>query len=157
MKKIFLLSFMAIAIASCKTSSATSTKIDSKSQVAIRGNWTIASVTYPSSDVIKVTSFGLADSKCFEGSSWKFVANNNSGDMAITKADCAAFSSPIKWFINKEGEFILKVLSAGEKARKVRDGYVLRVNVQDENRFQLIDKITLGSKPIDVVYQFQKN
>ncbi|WP_298224537.1 lipocalin family protein [Flavobacterium sp.] len=157
MKKLILLSFMALAIASCKTSSATSTKIDSKSQVAIRGNWTLTSVTYPSSDFIKVTSFGLADSKCFEGSTWKFVANNNSGEMALTKSDCAAFSSQIKWFINKEGEFILKVLNAGEKAKKVRNGYVLKVNVQSENSFQLIDKINVGNKPTDVVYQFQKN
>ena len=143
-------------MASCKTSSVTSTKIDSKSELALRGNWTISSVTYPSSDVIKFTSFGLADSKCFEGSNWKFVQNNNSGEMALTKSDCAAFSSPIKWFINKEGQFILKVLSAGEKAKKVRDGYVLGVNIQNENSFQLIDKINVGNKPTDVVYQFQK-
>ena len=50
----------------------------------------------------------------------------------------------------------IKVLSAGEKAKKVRDGYVLGVNVQDENNFQLIDKINVGNKPTDVVYQFQK-
>lgn len=157
MKKLILLSFMALAIASCKTTSATSTKIDSKSELALKGNWTLTSVTYPSSDVIKVTSFGLADSKCFEGSAWKLVSNNNSGEMALTKSDCMAFSSPIKWFINKEGQFILKVLSAGEKAKKVRDGYVLGVNVQNENSFQLIDKINVGNKPTDVVYQFQKN
>lgn len=157
MKKLFLLSFMALAIASCKTASATSTKVDSKTQVALKGNWTVTSVNYPGSDYIKVNSFGLADSKCFQGSTWKFVSNNNTGEMSINKSDCAAFSSPIKWFINKEGQFILKVLSAGEKAKKVRDGYVLRVNVQDENNFQLIDNINVGNKPTDVVYQFQKN
>jgi hypothetical protein len=156
MKKIILLSFLALTMASCKTSSVTSTKIDNKSELALRGNWTISSVTYPSSDFIKVTSFGLADSKCFEGSTWKFVHNNNSGEMALTKSDCASFSSPIKWFINKEGQFILKVLSAGEKAKKVRDGYVLNVNIQNEESFQLIDKINVGNKPTDVVYQFQK-
>ncbi|NHM06367.1 hypothetical protein G4D82_03970 [Flavobacterium sp. CYK-4] len=156
MKKLFLLSCMVLAMAACKTSSATSTKVDSKSQVAIKGNWTVSSVTYPGSDYIKINSFGLADSKCFEGSAWKFVSNNNSGEMSLTKSNCAAFSSPIKWFINKEGQFILKILSAGEKAKKVRDGYVLTVNVQDENNFQLIDKINVGNKPTDVVYQFQK-
>ena len=156
MEKLILFSFMVLTMMSCKTSSVTSTKIDSKSQVAIKGNWTITTVNYPSSDFIKVTSFGLADSKCFEGSTWKFVANNNSGEMALNKSDCASFSSPIKWFINKEGQFILKVLSAGEKAKKVRDGYVLGVNLQDENNFQLIDKINVGNKPTDVVYQFQK-
>ena len=157
MKKLILLSFMALTMASCKSKSATTTKIDSKTESVLKGNWTLTSVTYPSSDVIKVTSFGLADSKCFEGSSWKFVPNNNTGEMSLTKSDCASFSSPIKWFINKDGQFILKVLSAGEKAKKDRDGYVLGMNAQSATSFQLIDKITIGNTPKDVVYQFQKN
>jgi hypothetical protein len=41
--------------------------------VAMR-NWVISSVTYPGSEVIKVNSFQLADSKCFEGSTWKFIS-----------------------------------------------------------------------------------
>jgi hypothetical protein len=156
MKKIFLLSFMVLSIVSCKTNSATTTKLDRKSEMAIKGNWTITSVTYPGSDYIKVNSFQLADSKCFEGSSWKFVSVNNSGEMTITKSDCPSLSSPIKWFVNKDGEFVLKVLNAGEKAKKVRDGYVLKLAAQTEQSFQLIDKINVGTKATDVVYQFQK-
>jgi hypothetical protein len=51
----------------------------------------------------------------------------------------------------------LKVLSAGEKAKKVRDGYVLTVASQNETTFQLIDKINVGNKPTDVTYTFTKN
>ncbi len=147
---------MVLSIVSCKTNSATTTKLDRKSEMAIKGNWTITSVTYPGSDYIKVNSFQLADSKCFEGSSWKFVSVNNSGEMTITKSDCPSLSSPIKWFVNKDGEFVLKVLNAGEKAKKVRDGYVLKLAAQTEQSFQLIDKINVGTKATDVVYQFQK-
>ena len=147
---------MVLSIVSCKTNSATTTKLDRKSEMAIKGNWTITSVTYPGSDYIKVNSFQLADSKCFEGSSWKFVSVNNSGEMTITKSDCPSLSSPIKWFVNKDGEFVLKVLNAGEKAKKVRDRYVLKLAAQTEQSFQLIDKINVGTKATDVVYQFQK-
>ena len=76
--------------------------------------------------------------------------------MALTSANCAAFSSPITWFVNKEGQFILKVLDAGEKAKKVRSGYVLTLANQTETSFQLIDKINVGNKPTDVIYQFNK-
>jgi hypothetical protein len=48
------------------------------------------------------------------------------------------------------------VLSAGEKAKKVRDGYVLRLDNQTESSFQLIDKIDVAGKMTDVVYQFNK-
>ena len=69
---------------------------------------------------------------------------------------CPAFSSPITWFVNKDGQFVLKVLDAGEKAKRVRDGNVLGVANQSENSFQLIDKIDVGGKLTDVVYQFTK-
>lgn len=156
MKKIILLAAMSFLLFSCKTSSVTDKKLDRSAQVAIKGNWVISSVSYPGSEYIKVNSFQLADSKCFEGSTWKFVSNNNKGNMALTKYDCTTFSSPITWFINSQGQFILKILDAGEKARKVRDGYILYIANQTETSFQLIDKINVGGKMTDVVYQFQK-
>ena len=156
MKKIILISLLAILILSCKSKSATDTKLDSKTQVAMKGNWTVTSVTYPNSSMMKVNSFELADSQCFVGSTWKFVSNNNKGTMGLTKMGCPTFSSPITWFVNKEGQLILKILDAGEKAKKVRDGYVLRLENQTDASFQLIDKIDVGGKLTDVVYQFQK-
>lgn len=157
MKKIILLSTIAILLFACKTTSVTNTKLDRTSQVAMKGNWVIVSVTYPGSEYIKVNSFQIADSKCFEGSTWKFISNNNKGEMALTNTNCPAFSSPITWFVNKEGKFVLKVLNAGEKAKKVRDGYILDVANQTEISFQLVDKINVGGKVTDVIYQFQKN
>ncbi len=156
MKKIILLIAFSLMIFACKSKSATNTKLDNKSERAIKGDWVISSVTYPGSDYIKVTSFQLADSKCFEGSTWNFVSNNNKGSMALTKTDCVSFNSPISWFVNKEGQFILKVLDAGIKAKRVRDGYVLGLANQSENAFQLIDKIDVGGKMTNVIYQFQK-
>lgn len=157
MKRIFVLAFLSMMIVSCKPkASVTSTKVDEKSQVAIKGNWTLTSVTYPGSEFIKVTSFDIADSNCFEGSTWKFISNNDSGQMALTKSGCTSFSSPIKWYINKDGQFVLKVLSAGEKAKKVRDGYLLGLARLTANSFQLIDKINVGGKMTDVVYQFSR-
>jgi hypothetical protein len=158
MKRLILFGVLAVVFASCKSTSATNTKVDRRSQVAIKGNWTITSVSYPGSEYIKVNSFGLADSKCFEGSTWKFISNNDKGDMALNSAaaGCASFSSPIRWFVNKDGQFILKVLDAGVKAKKVRDGYVLSIAAQTTETFQLIDKIDVGGKMTNVVYQFQK-
>ncbi len=157
MKKIILVVTCSILVFACKSTSATNTKLDRSSQVQIKGDWTITSVSYPGSEYIKVNSFSLADSQCFVGSTWKFISNNNKGNMALTKSTCPAFASPITWFINKEGQFVMKVLDAGEKAKKVKEGYVLNVANQTESSFQLVDKIDVGGKPTNVVYQFQKN
>ena len=156
MKKIILLFTAAIIIIACKSKSPVSTKLDNKSEVAIKGNWTISEVTYPGSDYIKVSSFDIADSKCFVGSTWKFISNNNKGNMALTKTDCPAFASNITWYINKEGQFVMKMIDAGVKRKRVTQGVILSVANQTESSFQLIDRIDLGGKPIAIVYQFQR-
>lgn len=156
MKKPFLLLLIAVFTFGCKSKSATNTKLDNKTEVALKGEWNISSVTYPGSDYIKVTSFDVADSKCFVGSNWKFISNNNKGNMALNNASCTGFSSPITWFINKEGQFVMKIINE-TKSKKVLDGYVLRVANITDTSFQLIDKISVGGKMTDVVYQFARN
>lgn len=155
MKKVILIAVLSVFVLGCKSKSATNTRLDSKTQVAMKGDWTITSVTYPGSDVFKVTSFDLADSKCFVGSSWKFISNNNKGSLVLNNASCTAYSTPITWFINKDGQFVLKVLD-DSKAKKIKDGYVLGVGNLTQNSFHLIDKIDIGGKSTEVVYQFQR-
>lgn len=166
MKKILFICAIATMLFACKSASSTtastseattlSNKLDRKTQVAFKGNWVLTNVTYPGSDYIKVNSFDLADSKCFIGSTWSFISNNNKGTMALTAPSCTSFSSPIVWSINNQGMFILKILDAGEKAKKVRDGYLLKVGSVTETSFQLIDNINVGGQVKDVVYQFQR-
>jgi hypothetical protein len=155
-KSIFLLLLVSFVMGCKPQQDATNTRLDKSSQVLVKGNWTVSSVTYPNSDYIKVTSFDIADSKCFVGSTWKFISNNNKGDMALNNPSCTSFSSPITWFINDDGYFVMKIINE-TKSKKVAEGYILTVANQTETSFQLIDKINVGGKSIDVVYQFQKN
>lgn len=157
MKKSIILLLLAVAFIGCKPKqTVTNTKLDKKTEVALKGNWTLNAVTYPGSDYIKVTSFDIADSKCFVGSTWKFISNNNKGDMALNSSSCTSFSSPITWYINKDGQFVMKIINE-TKSKKVLEGYVLTVTNLTENSFHLVDKVNVGGKMIDVVYQFQRN
>lgn len=167
MKKTIILLMVAVVLFACKSTSTTTstpvksepvanTKLDKSSQVAIKGDWVITNVTYPGSDFIKVNSFQIADSKCFIGSTWHFISNNNKGNMSLTKSDCPAFSSPIVWSINKDGVFVLKIVEAGVKSKTVTQGYLLRVANQTETSFQLIDTINVGGQNKEVTYQFEK-
>lgn len=148
MKKLLSICMLVVLATSCGS-------LDQKAQVGIKGNWTISSVTYPGSDYIKVTSFDVADSQCFVGSSWNFVSNNNKGTMSLTKAGCPSFSSPIVWTVTKEGSFTLKI-TEGEKAKRVTEGYILRIQNQTETSFQLVDNVDVGGKNVEVVYNFTK-
>lgn len=155
MKKIILVSLLSVLIFSCKSKSPTSTSLSMKTEIAIKGEWVISSIKYPGSDVIKVTSFDLADSKCFIGSKWKFISNNNKGNFALNSSMCTAYSTPITWYINQNKEFVMKILDES-KAKKVKSGYILRVQELTDNSFQLVDRINVAGTMTDVVYQFEK-
>jgi len=158
MRKILFTLMLGTLIFGCKSKSATETKLDRDAQVMLKGNWVLDRVTTPASNLVAINSFGLADSQCFEGSTWKFISNNNKGDMKLNGgSNCPSFSSPITWFINRDKEFVLKVLNAGEKAKKVRDGYVLHVQNQTENDFELYDMVDVAGKQSKVVYHFRRN
>lgn len=160
MRKFLFFLALPLLLFACKTSAPStspSAKLDRSSQVEIKGNWTITSVSYPGSAYIKVNAFQIADSKCFVGSTWTFISNNNKGNMSLNSGDCAAFSSPIVWSINKEGMFGLKIIAPGVKSKKVTQGFMLKVVNQSKTEFQLIDVINVGGQNKEVVYQFQKN
>ena len=176
MKKLFVLAVLSIMLFSCKTKTVVSDDkikvsdkvespkelnisniVDISSQIGIKGKWVIESVSYPGSEYIKVNSFDIADSQCFVGSTWQFFSNNNQGNISIKSTNCSEFNSPVNWYVNKEGHFILKIVWAGEKAKKVRSGYVLTLANRTETSFQLVDKIKVGNKLTDIVYQFQKS
>lgn len=154
MKKI-LLFVIAVALLSCKSNP--TTKLDNKTEVALKGNWTLTKVEYPGSNVIRVQSFHLADAQCLEGSQWRFVSNNNTGEFALSKSGCPEFSSKITWLVNREGNFVMKILDAGSRARQVKDGYVLRVANITESSFQLVDRMNVGGQMTNITYQFVRN
>ena len=155
MKKILVILSLTLVLASCKSTSPVNTKLDMKTEVALKGNWRITSVSYPGSEYIKVTSFDIEDSQCFVNSEWSFVSNNNKGDMRLTKQGCSSYSSSLTWYINKDGKFVMKLLE-GVKAKKIGTGYVLTVTGISENAFQLVDYVNVGGNSTKVVYQFTR-
>ncbi len=155
MKKIVILFVVLVGLISCKSTSPVATKLDNKTEAMLKGNWKITSVTFPGQDYIKVKSFDMFDSQCFVGSEWSLVSNNNKGKMALYNASCGEYTSAITWYINKEGKFVLKFLNT-EKSKKVSQGYVLNVGSITEGSFQLLDKITVGATPTNIIYEFSK-
>lgn len=157
MRKIVFIIVMSVFALACKPKqTVTNTKLDNKSERVLKGDWIVSSVNYVGSDVFKVTSFNIADAKCFEGSLWTFVSNNNTGEVSLNKANCVTYESKITWFINKDGNFVMKFLSEGVKAKHTVSGYVLKVVNQTETSFQLIDRAAVGSNSAEIVYQFDK-
>lgn len=154
MNKFLLLLTLSVLLFACKSSAPTA--IDRSSQSGLKGNWQITNVLCPELDYFEVNSFQIADSKCFIGSTWNFIPNNNKGSLSLNGADCPSFTSPIVWSINKEGMFGLKIVEPGVKSKKVTQGFLLKVANQTETSFQLVDMISVGSQNREITYQFEK-
>ncbi len=150
MKKILLI-LTSLLLIYCKSN--TANQLDKKAEVLMKGNWIIQSVTSP--EYFKVNSFEVADSKCLEKSEWKFVSNNNKGTMKLAKSDCPSYETNITWYVNREGNVVLKFLD-DQKARKVTSGYVLKLANQTETSFDLIDNASVGSNKAEIIYKFTK-
>lgn len=145
MRKILGIGLLALSFVACKPTN------DVKAQIGLKGDWTLTNVSYPKG--YKVTSFHVADAKCFEGSQWKFVSNNNTGTISLNHSgDCPDFTSNIVWTIGADQSFNLKFVG-NEKAKNVTAGYKLAVENQTPNTFDLVDN-TSGTK---IVYRFVKN
>lgn len=171
MKKIGLLvCFLALAVA-CKSGSSSTekpakpatasasnaVKLDTKAEKNLNGNWKIVRADFPGSGYIKVNAFGIADPKCFEGSTWTFVQSNNTGTVTLNQSGCPAFTSAMKWQVSKEGQFGLKFTDEGVKAKYQTQGYWLKFQNATENSFELTDVIDVAGQKKNVTYYFQRN
>lgn len=157
MKKILTILVVAVLFISCKSTSIVNTKLDGKTERMLKGDWVITSVDYPGSDYLKVNSFNIEDAKCFIGSNWNFISNNNEGQMSLNNSttSCKEFNSPIKWYINQNGEFVLKIIN-DHMAKKVNSGFVLSIKNVTETSFELVDKVNVASEIKNITYTFQR-
>lgn len=157
MKKTIILVFFSFVLFSCKSISVVNTQLDNKKEQMLKGNWAITSVDFPGSNYLKVNSFNIEDSSCFLASNWSFISNNNKGEMSLNNmnTNCKEFSSPITWYVNKDGDFVLKIIN-NDKAKDVNSGYVLKLNNITKNSFELIDKVNVGGQLKNITYSFQK-
>ncbi|AMA49334.1 hypothetical protein AX766_00660 [Flavobacterium covae] len=157
MKKLVLMTAMLGVMISCKPKqSLVTTSVNRKTQVSLKGDWVVSGVEYAGSEYFKVTSFEIADAKCFEGSEWHLVSNNDSGNMTLNKVGCPSYASDIKWYVTDENQMVLKFIKEGEKPRKVTSGYILIVSNVTQNTFDLTNKVQVGNSAGKVVYHFRR-
>lgn len=84
MKQIILL-LVTMSLISCGASKTVRT-----SKKVIKGEWVLNSITYDQGGSYNATIFNDASNDCFEGSTWQFVPNNNTGIYNFKGDNCPA-------------------------------------------------------------------
>lgn len=155
MKQLLALLFT-ITLFSCGAS-----KTVRVSHKVIKGNWTLNQVTYSESGTYNVTLLNDVDKDCFEGSSWQFIPNNNTGIYSITKSDCAVgnrnFVFTIKEIDEDTGlyDFLLKPTDSKNKSQN-NVGFRLNLTQLTESNMIWAQTLAVDGKPFTINMEFTK-
>lgn len=151
-----MLAVIATVALSCGTP-----KTVQESKKVLKGYWSLDDVSYDSSGTFNVTLFNDTSAECFEGSSWRFIPNNNTGNYNIDNADCPTgqrnFIFSIVEIDPTSGlyDFMLKPTDArGKSEDKV--GFRLRLAQLSENNMRWEQTVSLDGKPFTIKMDFSK-
>ncbi|WP_298484898.1 lipocalin family protein [uncultured Maribacter sp.] len=155
MKHILILLF-SISLISCGTS-----KTVRLSHKVIKGNWNLNQVTYSEPGIYNVTLLNDADKDCFEGSSWQFIPNNNTGVYTISKSNCAVGNRNFIFTIKEIDEatglynFLLKPTDSKNKSQN-NVGFRLNLAQLTESDMVWTQTLTVDGKPFTISMIFSK-
>jgi len=147
-----------LVFVSCGTSK---TVIQSKK--VMKGNWELNSVTHDQAGTYTIKLLQDASEACFEGSTWRFIPNNNSGLYTINDNSCVTGDRNFIFTIqeiNKESglyDFLLKPTSKLGKADKDQTkGYRFSLTHLDVGVMQWQQTVNVEGTPVTISLNFNK-
>lgn len=156
MKKILILALIVATALSCGTP-----KTVQESRKILKGYWTLNSISYDSSGTFNVTLFNDTSVECFEGSNWRFIPNNNTGNYTIENSNCPTgqrdFIFTIQEIDQTTGlyDFLLKPTNAKGKS-DTNVGFRLRLAQLNESSMRWEQTVNLDGKPFKINMNFSK-
>ena len=156
MKKLALSIGIILMILSCGTSK---TVRDSKK--VIKGEWTLSSITYSTAGKYNVTLLNDTSKDCFEGSTWQFIPNNNTGTYTINETSCSTGPRNFVFTIqevNKETglyDFLLKPTNEKQKS-ETNQGFRLSLTSLTDTMMQWQQTVSVDGKPFTITMNFKK-
>lgn len=156
MKKIILLALIAVTAMSCGTP-----KTVKESKAVLKGYWTLDEISYNKAGTFNVTVFNDTSAECFEGSTWRFIPNNNTAVYTINNADCPTgdrnFIFTIVEIDPASGlyDFMIKPTNAKGKSEN-NAGFRLHLAQLSENNMRWEQTVTLDGAPFKIKMDFSK-
>lgn len=156
MKRLLALVLFSSLMVSCGSS-----KVVRESRKEIKGYWSLEQITYSESGKFNVTIFNDTSAECMEGSSWRFIPNNNRGTYEIQNADCPTgvrnFIFDIQEVDANTGLYDFMLKPTDEKYKSSNNiGFRLRLAQMTTNSMQWEQTVSLEGKPFTIYMNFTK-
>ena len=154
-KKIILFA-LTIILGACSTS-----KTVRVSKKVIKGNWTLNTITYSEAGTYNVTLLDDASKECFEGSTWQFIPNNNTGLYNIADSNCAEGDRHFVFTIQEVDaetglyDFLLKPTNEKHKS-ETKQGFRLKLSALSDTMMQWQQTVTVDGEPFIITMNFTK-
>jgi len=156
MKKTILLVILAAVFFSCGTP-----KTVQESRKIIKGYWSLDSISYSESGTFTLTLFEDTSRECFEGSNWRFIPNNNTGNYAISDSNCPTgeryFIFSIQEIDSATGlyDFLLKPTNEKRKS-ETNAAFRLQLAQLSNSSMKWEQTVSLDGKPFTIYMNFSK-
>ncbi len=155
--KQLIIAFLTISLVACGTS-----KVVRDSRKVIKGNWTLNTISYSEEGTYNVTLLNDVSKACFEGSTWQFVPNNNTGIYTINGTDCATgaryFVFTIQEVDASTGLYSFLLKPTNEKHKSLTNqGFRLKLSALSDTDMQWQQTVTVDGDPFTITMNFIKN
>ena len=156
MKKLFLLALVVVTAFSCGAP-----KTVQESKKVLKGYWSLDNISYDRPGTFNVTVFDDTSAECFEGSTWRFIPNNNTGRYTIEDSNCPTgernFIFTIVEIDPASGlyDFMVKPTNAKGKSED-NSGFRLHLAQLSDNSMRWEQSVPLEGKPFKIKMNFSK-
>ncbi len=133
-----------------------------QSKKVIKGYWTLNEISYSEKGTFHVILLNDAPTVCFEGSTWRFIPNNNTGIYTINNEDCVVGDRNFVFTIQEVDpttglyDFLLKPTDKKYKSADDK-GFRLNLTQLSETNMQWEQTVILEGKPFKIYMNFLKN
>lgn len=155
MRNLILL-LLTMSLLSCGTS-----KTIRDSKKTIKGDWVLNSINYSEDGTFNVTLLNDASKACFEGSTWQFIPNNNTGVYTINNASCSTgmryFNFTIQEVDEQTGLYDFLLKPTNEKGKSETDqGFRLKLTALSDTNMQWQQTVSVEGEPFTIIMNFNK-
>lgn len=156
MKKLLALLLFSTLLVACGSS-----KVVKESRKEIKGYWSLEEIAYSESGKFNVTIFNDTSSECMEGTSWRFIPNNNRGNYEVQNSDCPTgtrhFIFDIQEINSETGLYDFLLKPTDEKYKSGTNiGFRLRLAKMTSNSMQWEQTVSLEGEPFTIYMNFSK-
>jgi len=155
MKQILMI-LLSVSILSCGVS-----KTVRQSKKVIKGDWMLQTITYDQAGTFNVSLLNDTSKACFEGSTWQFVPNNNTGKYTISNSGCDAGERYFIFTIQEIDEatglydFLLKPTDKKGKS-DTNKGFRLKLKALSDTNMIWQQTVSVDGRPFTINMNFSK-